>query len=168
MNIAIFEAFQWIWLYLSLSIYFIPNHKYLRVVLIVLYGLDQPVILQTLAYFYSYFKALVVGYVITQQNGICAVVVSTNYRPESFLPYCISLCTCCIPNLQFDLLVADLHPPKLEIYSDRREEVLVVLAIHELAEQRGLAYVKKRLPTAESPTRTSLYYPATCGIILDL
>jgi len=28
--------------------------------------------------------------------------------------------------------------------------------------------MKIGLPTAESPTSTSLYYPATCGIILDL
>ena len=115
-----------------------------------------------------YFKTFVVCQVIAQQNGICTVIVSTHYRPERLLTYTTPFHTCCVPDLQLDLLVPQLHPPELNIDSDCRKEMLIILAVHELTEQRGLACIKMCVPTAESPTRTNLYYPATCGIILDL
>jgi hypothetical protein len=70
--------------------------------------------------------------------------------------------------LELDFVVSQLHPAELEVYADGGEQVLVEFAVDELAEQGALAWVGGAVPTEESPTRTSLYSPATTGIINQL
>jgi hypothetical protein len=43
--------------------------------------------------------------------------------------------------LELDLIAAHPHPAKLEVDADGREQVLVVFAVYELTEKRGLAFV---------------------------
>lgn len=73
-----------------------------------------------------------------------------------------------VPHLQLHFLVADLDPSELEVYSDRRQQLIVELVVHELTQQGGFAYVEEVVPTAESPTSTNLYSAATTGIMIEL
>lgn len=70
-----------------------------------------------------------------------------------------------VPNLKFDLLVANLHASELEVHSDGRQQLLIELSIHELAQQGRFSLIATPIPTAESPTSTSLYSAVGTGII---
>lgn len=115
-----------------------------------------------------YLEADIVGDIITEQDGICTVVVCTDYRSERLLTLLNNPNTRSVPHLQLDFFIAQLHPPELEVYSDCRKELIVELVVYELAEKRGFAYVGEVVPTEESPTRTNLYSAATTGIIIEL
>ena len=43
-----FQGLKWKWLHFSLAVDFVTDYKYLRIVFIVLSGLDQPVVFQAL------------------------------------------------------------------------------------------------------------------------
>lgn len=73
--------------------------------------------------------------------------------------------TCCVPDLQFNLICSNFDSSKLEVDSDSGEQMFIELAVDELTEEGRLSCVSIELPTAESPTSTNLYSPATTGII---
>lgn len=47
-DIHCFQGLKWKWLHFSLAVDFVTDYKYLRIVFIVLSGLDQPVVFQAL------------------------------------------------------------------------------------------------------------------------
>jgi hypothetical protein len=70
--------------------------------------------------------------------------------------------------LELHLVRPDLHPAELEVHPNGGKQLFVELAVYELAKQGRLSLIGNRVPTAESPTSTSLYSPATTGIIINM
>lgn len=73
--------------------------------------------------------------------------------------------TCCVPYLQFDLLLTNFDSPKLKVHADGGKQLLVELAVHKSTQEGRFAWVYGKVPTEESPTSTSLYSAAITGSI---
>lgn len=91
----------------------------------------------------GYVEGLVAGQVVAEQDGVCRVVVCADDRPECLLPYRRKEGTGGVPDLEFNFIVAEFDPSELEVYADGGEEMFVEFAVHELAKQGALAWVKR-------------------------
>jgi hypothetical protein len=80
MNTLVPNRIDWKRLNFSIAVQFIAYHEYFGISFITIVCLFQPIILDAL-------KCLVVWNIITDENGICAIVVGADNRSKSLLTY---------------------------------------------------------------------------------
>ena len=106
-------------------------------------------------------KTFVVADIIAQNDCVSTTIIGADYRAKSFL-------SCCIPYLQLHFLATNFHLAEFEVNSNSREQFIIKFSVNKLAQNGRLAQVKHELPTAESPTSTSLYSVVITGIMIGL